>query len=48
METQLFVLSPKMSYLSQYVIDADPEFWALKTAKAMPANKSGPSASPSQ
>ncbi len=40
-ETQLFVLSPKMSYPSQYVIDADPGFWKPAPAKA-PATKSAP------
>jgi hypothetical protein len=38
-ESQLFILSPKMSYPSQFVIDADPDFW--KPAKA-PATKSAP------
>jgi hypothetical protein len=40
-ETQLFVLSPKMSYPSQFVIDADPDFWKPAPAK-MPAAKSAP------
>ena len=52
-ESQLFVLSPKMSYPSQFVIDADPDFWKTAPAKApaakpTPAKKEGaPAASSS-
>jgi len=33
-ETELFVFSPKMSYVSKEWVDTDPEFWAPKPAPA--------------
>jgi hypothetical protein len=33
-ETQLFVFSPKMSYMPKEWVDADPDFWAPKPAAA--------------
>jgi hypothetical protein len=38
-ETQLFIISPKMSYAPKEWIDADPEFWSPKSG-VMPAAKS--------
>jgi hypothetical protein len=33
-ETNLFVFSPKMSYMPKAWVDADPDFWAPKPAPA--------------